>query len=509
MNTAQAKQTSLFDEIQRENEEIKNRAEELAMHKSGKSAKVNVYSEKYWEEYSQKTDRHSKRVYAVHQMLSSTKFDMSIGVVIMMNSITIGVQMEFELQNKDVSALLLIDNVFLGIYAVELGLRFFAYGIHCLDNGWVQFDAALVTLGLGTSILEIGLGAEFLENLGPIMVLRVLRLLRLARAVRLFSQFKALWMLVRGLLSSAGTMSYTFLLMVLIFYLFANMAIELITKDQALRDKEPEYDQLVLQFFPNLATTMLTLVQFATLDSIGAIYGGMIPHKPVTLSVFFILFILVVSISLMNLVTAVIVEGSLDQASADKEVNSAYKAAEMKKLIPQIKELFIKMDADQSGELELDEVLNADIETQEELAKVMEMDDLQELFEILDIDSSGSLGIDEFVEGITKLITSDAPKETLRMQKSLNIVRNDVKDVVFYAKDMEDNLRRDIREGFLRLHRKLEPLPHQDPKKELNPRISRLSKSSTSLNSPKVTKSSTLPPVDSQILESRESFDSQ
>ena len=129
----------------------------------------------------------------------------------------------------------------------------------------MQFDAALVTLGLGTSILEVGLGAEFLENLGPIMVLRVLRLLRLARAVRLFSQFKALWMLVRGLLSSAGTMSYTFLLMVLIFYLFANMAIELITKDQALRDKEPEYDQLVLQFFPNLATTMLTLVQFATL----------------------------------------------------------------------------------------------------------------------------------------------------------------------------------------------------------------------------------------------------
>ena len=155
----------------------------------------------------------------------------------------------------------------------------------------------------------------------------------------------------------------------------------------------------------------------------------MIPHKPFTLSVFFILFILVVSISLMNLVTAVIVEGSLDQASEDKEVNSAYKAAEMKKLIPQIKELFIKMDADQSGELELDEVLNADIETQEELAKVMEMDDLQELFEILDIDSSGSLDVDEFVDGITKLVTSDAPMDQLRMQKSLNIVRNDVKDV--------------------------------------------------------------------------------
>merc|ERR1719171_2136008 len=140
-------------------------------------------------------------------------------------------------------------------------------------------------------------------------------------------------------------MSYTFLLMVLIFYLFANMAIELITKDHALRDAVPEYDQLVLQFFPNLATTMLTLVQFATLDSIGAIYGKMIPYNPLMLS-FFFSFLLVVSISLMNLVTAVIVEGSLEQASADKEVNSAYKAAAMKKMIPYIKDMFMALDQD-------------------------------------------------------------------------------------------------------------------------------------------------------------------
>merc|ERR1712118_424532 len=104
---------------------------------------------------------------------------------------------------------------------------------------------------------------------------------------------------------------------------------------------------------------MITLVQFVTLDSIGAIYRRMIPLKPVYYSIFFFSFILVVSISLMNLVTAVIVEGSLDQANSDKEVNSAYKAAAMKKLIPQIRDLFKQMDADGSGDLDLDEVLNA------------------------------------------------------------------------------------------------------------------------------------------------------
>ena len=47
-------------------------------------------------------------------------------------------------------------------------------GYHCLENGWVRFDAALVALGVGTSVLEAGLGSDFLNKLGPIMVLRIL-----------------------------------------------------------------------------------------------------------------------------------------------------------------------------------------------------------------------------------------------------------------------------------------------------------------------------------------------
>merc|ERR1711904_630386 len=99
------------------------------------------------------------------------------------------------------------------------------------------------TFGIATTFLEVVVGASK-EQLGPFMVLRVLRLLRLARAVRLFSQFKPLWMLVRGLLSSAGTMCYTFILMLLILYLFANLAIEVITKDTALREENEDFDDL-------------------------------------------------------------------------------------------------------------------------------------------------------------------------------------------------------------------------------------------------------------------------
>jgi Ca2+-binding EF-hand superfamily protein len=223
---------------------------------------------------------------------------------------------------------------------------------------------------------------------------------------------------------------------------------------------------------------MMTLVQFVTLDSIGDIYRRMIPYKFWTYCLFFFSFILVVSISLMNLITAVIVEGSLEQANSDKEVNAAYKTTAMKKLIPQIAELFKEMDADGSGDLDIEEVLNAPPEVQEQLAKVMQTDDLVELFDILDIDGSGSLDVDEFVDGISKLVTSDQPMEQLRMQKNMNIIRNEVKDVMHYVKDVEDNLREEIRDGFIRLHQGLPPKEVQKltkpPPKRLVGRVSML-----------------------------------
>ena len=194
---------------------------------------------------------------------------------------------------------------------------------------------------------------------------------------------------------------------------------------------------------------MITLIQFVTLDSIGEIYRVMIPHKPVQLCIFFCLFLMVVSISLMNLVTAVIVEGSFEQAKSDKEVSTAYKTSRLKRLIPEIRELFHQMDADGSGDLDMDEILNAPPDIQEYLSKIMQTDDLVELFEILDVDGSGSLDIDEFVDGICKLVTSEQPMEQLRVQKSLNLLRHDQKTILHYVKDVEDNLREEIRNGLL------------------------------------------------------------
>merc|ERR1712194_648011 len=138
-------------------------------------------------------------------------------------------------------------------------------------------------------------------------------------------------------------MGYTFLLMFLILYVSGVLAIELITKNRTSYEDDPELLEIIDSCFGSLFKAMLTLVQFVTLDSIGGIYSPLINREPL-LAFFFMSFTLVVAVALMNLVTAVIVEGAIEQAKADKEVQAAYEAQRLQRLLPELREMFNALD---------------------------------------------------------------------------------------------------------------------------------------------------------------------
>jgi len=298
----------------------------------------------------------------------------------------------------------------------------------------VQFDFALVTIGIFTSYLltPILLAFESDANFGPLMVLRVFRLLRLARALRLLVRFRTLWMLVQGLLSSAGTMLYTFGLMALIIYIFACMGVELITKAE-WRKEDPEFDAIVEASFPNMGGTMLTLMQLVTLDSAASVYRPIAMNYP-SLLLYFIAFILMVSISLMNLVTAVLVNGAIEQAASDKDTQRAYKSAQMKTLMPQMQEMFMALDDDKSGSITLAELQEAPPKVHHQLFEFLGVDDhvnnreqnmqhIIDIFECIDLDDSGIIKHQEFLDGLARLALSDTPQEMLRVLRQLQVIR--------------------------------------------------------------------------------------
>jgi len=385
-----------------------------------------------------------RRRQVLHIWISWSGFDTFIGLVIMMNALTIGLETNAKANipigcsmtcecDEGVEGCQLppewlefTDYAFFGVYLIEFLLRFYTYGFPVLRSHWVKFDLFLVS----TSFLDILLKQLAVQNeiLNQVMLVRMLRLARLARAVRLMVQFQTLWQLVQGLMHSIGTLMWTFLLVMILVYIFAIIGIEFITIDEKLPADDP-YNIVATDNFRSFPDAIMTLLQVLTLDSIGSIYRPLIKHR-FYLFFYFIGVMLLLSIALMNLVTAVMVNSSLDQASEDKDAKKAWEAAKKKKQMEALRLMFIDLDEDESGALTLDEINAAPEAIREELQEIAGTDDITALFEMLDYDGGGSIDTNEFCEGVIRATNSDKPVELGRLVKQCSDILSNSRRLV-------------------------------------------------------------------------------
>jgi hypothetical protein len=208
------------------------------------------------------------------------------------------------------------------------------------------------------------------------------------------------------------------------------MGVEVITHPQFLltnaeRAENLKYDSIVVDFWDSIPISMLTLFKIAFHDSSGAIYTPMIEHHPI-LALYFFVYIFLIAVCLLNLVTAVIVEGSLDQADQDKELAKIHKSQLANKMMPELRDVFHRMDTNHDGTITLDEFGNCDLATQATLYQLFDTDDLVELFEILDVDGGGSVSIDEFFDEMIRLVTTQTPMAQVRLMKQVTFIRSHV-----------------------------------------------------------------------------------
>ena len=74
--------------------------------------------------------------------MRNVRFDVFIGIIILVNSVFIGVETEMNLRGITASKVWYMEYVFAVIYVVELGMRFFAHHYRCLNNNWVVRPAS-------------------------------------------------------------------------------------------------------------------------------------------------------------------------------------------------------------------------------------------------------------------------------------------------------------------------------------------------------------------------------
>jgi hypothetical protein len=278
------------------------------------------------------------------------------------------------------------------------------------------FDLFVVLFGtFSTWILEPVLYAASAGNpFGYQMtVVRSLRLMRLVRVLRLSQQFKELWNICRGMAQAARAALAAVLLVIISIYVFACVAIEIITRSDRLAT-DPVTSEIVQAYFGSLPLAMMTLMQFATADAVAGVYYPLVQQEPV-LAVYFLLVWMTVTVLIMNLVTAVIVESAIEHASEDVQAAQQALRRQLKIFVPQIEAVFDRLDVDGTGQLTLDDMDFSVMELPDTLQSVLQEDRMIDLFSHLIDGSPGYVNKVEFVQVISTLALSDVPFETTQM----------------------------------------------------------------------------------------------
>ena len=223
----------------------------------------------------------------LRRFVHTTGFDVAILVVIIANAIVLGLQTYPSVVDDHGDTLDLLNNVFLGVFVVELTLRILSYGSRPQDffrNGWNAFDFIVVA-------------AAFLPGVRESSTL--LRLARLLRIVRIFRVLPDLRVLVVGVVRSLPPLFSMTLLVTVVLFIYGMIGWLL------FGDELPEE-------WGTIGAAMLTLFVMLTLENF-PIYmeAGMDVHP--WSWVYFVTFVLLAAFMILNVLIGIVLN-SLEEA---------------------------------------------------------------------------------------------------------------------------------------------------------------------------------------------------
>ena len=228
----------------------------------------------------------------LQKLVSCKPWGIFITIVILLNSIVLGLDTSAFIKAHFGAILSLIDRICLYIFTAEITLRILAYHYKFFTNkdwGWNIFDFSIVALSL-------------LESSG----LSILRAFRVFRALRLLSVLPSMRLISAAMLRAMPSMASICVLLLIFYYVYGVMCVSL-------------FGAQFPQWFGDLGASFYTLFQIMTLEGWSdAIVRPIMDVYPYSWIVF-ISFILIVSFVVLNLVIGVVVESIAELKQQNKK----------------------------------------------------------------------------------------------------------------------------------------------------------------------------------------------
>jgi Ion transport protein. len=223
----------------------------------------------------------------VRALVEHPYFTNAIIAVIVINAITLGMETSSSLTERYGSLLHAIDQTTLAVFVVELLLRFYAHRLALFRDPWGVFDVVIV-------------GIALMPSNGAFSVLRALRILR---ALRLVSTVPSMRKVVTALLAALPGMASIIALLLLVLYIAAVMATRL-------------FGEVAPMYFGDLGASLFTLFQVMTVEGWPDIARELMTKTPYAW-IFFVIYLLVATFTVLNLFIAVVVNAMQSQVAED------------------------------------------------------------------------------------------------------------------------------------------------------------------------------------------------
>lgn len=251
-------------------------------------------------------------------LANSEYFNRFIIATILLAGVVVGAQTYPNFAQENGHILSFLDRAILIIFTLEASIKILAEGknpFNYFKNPWNIFDFTIVAACLLEPFLD--LGGAFLP---------VLRLARILRVLRLVTAIPKLQLLVTCLLKSLPSMFYVSILLFLLFYIYGAMAVFLFGENDPIH-------------FRNLQTSILSLFRIVTLEDWTDVmyinmYGSnqygytaedlakwnpVSSGSPLWAALFFVSFVLIGTMIVLNLVIGVIMN-SMDESNAEMSI---------------------------------------------------------------------------------------------------------------------------------------------------------------------------------------------
>lgn len=223
----------------------------------------------------------------IKKLIESKIFINSIIALILVNAFVLGLESYPEISAQYGSILRAVDHAILYVFVIELALRIWVYRLKFFRDSWNIFDFIIVAISL----------------LPASEAFSVLRALRVLRILRLISAFPRLRRVVQGLLHAIPGIGSIGAILVILFYVFAVISTKL-------------FGQEYPEWFGNLHLSLFSLFQIMTLEGWADMVRKIMQTHPYAW-IFFVIYILISTFTVLNLFIAVIVDAMQSNHEAE------------------------------------------------------------------------------------------------------------------------------------------------------------------------------------------------